>query len=329
MSGSENASPAPSQPGDDSPTSQVGGTPAEPDEITPAEPAEVTESAEETERHATAAELLGETRPARTRLGSLASERANRTWWDADADDYHRTHGEFLGVDSSEGEFVWCPEGLHEADVQLLGPVAGRDVLEIGCGSAPCTRWLDGRGARAVGLDVSEGMLRRGLAAMDAAGRRVPLVQAGAENLPFPDASFDIVCSAFGGVPFVADSARVMREVARVLRPGGRWVFSVNHPMRWIFADDPGEQGLVAMFSYFDRTPYVEFDAEGEAVYAEHHRTIGDRVRELVAAGLELYDIVEPEWPEHLDREWGQWSPLRGEIFPGTAIFCSRKPERA
>lgn len=282
---------------------------------------------DEAARHADAQTILGETRPTRTRLGSLESERANRVWWDADTDDYHRTHGEFLGVDSAAGEFVWCPEGLHEGDVQLLGPVTGRDVLELGCGSAPCARWLAGQGARAVGLDISMGMLQRGRAAMAASGPTVPLVQAGAENLPFADASFDIVCSAFGAVPFVADSARVMREVARVLRPGGRWVFSVNHPMRWIFPDDPGEPGLVAMFPYFDRTPYVEVDATGRATYAEHHRTVGDRVRELVAAGLEVYDIVEPEWPEHLDREWGQWSPLRGSIFPGTAIFCSRKPD--
>ncbi|MFD6883190.1 MULTISPECIES: class I SAM-dependent methyltransferase [unclassified Rhodococcus (in: high G+C Gram-positive bacteria)] len=281
------------------------------------------------ERHASANALLGTAKVGRLRLGSRDSERASRAWWDADAEDYHRTHGEFLGVDSAAGEFVWCPEGLHEGDVHLLGDIAGRDVLEIGCGSAPCARWLAEHGAHPVGLDISMAMLERGLAAMDATDtpreRRVPLVQAGAENLPFADGSFDVVCSAFGAVPFVADSAQVMREVARVLRPGGRWVFSVNHPMRWIFPDDPTEKGLVAMFPYFDRTPYVELDDAGTATYVEHHRTIGDRVRELVGAGLEVYDIIEPEWPEHLDREWGQWSPLRGEYFPGTAIFCSRK----
>ncbi|MGV9950264.1 MULTISPECIES: class I SAM-dependent methyltransferase [Rhodococcus] len=279
------------------------------------------------DRHAHAQSVLGATRAGRARLGTRASERASRTWWDADAADYHRTHGEFLGVDSAEGEFVWCPEGLHEGDVHLLGDVAGKDVLELGCGSAPCARWLAGRGARAVGLDISMGMLARGLTAMDRGGPRVPLVQAGAEDLPFPDASFDIACSAFGAVPFVADSARVMREVARVLRPGGIWVFAVNHPIRWIFPDDPGERGLTAMLPYFDRTPYVEVDEAGVPTYVEHHRTVGDRVRELVAAGLEVRDIVEPEWPEGLDREWGQWSPLRGELFPGTAIFCSRKPD--
>ncbi|WP_280204207.1 class I SAM-dependent methyltransferase [Nocardia farcinica] len=280
------------------------------------------------ERHAQANAVLGTTGTARTRLGSAESERASRRWWDADADDYHRTHADFLGVDSSGGEFVWCPEGLHEGDMRLLGPdLTGKRVLEIGCGSAPCARWLAGQGAHAVGLDLSMGMLRRGLAAMARGGPRVPLVQAGAEALPFADASFDAACSAFGAVPFVADSARVMREVARVLRPGGRWVFSVNHPMRWIFPDDPGAAGLTATIPYFDRTPYVEVDAEGTPTYVEHHRTMGDRVREIVAAGLVLEDLIEPDWPEWLDREWGQWSPLRGEIFPGTAIFVTRKPD--
>lgn len=281
----------------------------------------------EHDRHAAAEAALGTAAVARAHIGSEDSQQASRAWWDADADDYHHTHGDFLGADSDAGEFVWCPEGLHEGDVHLLGEVAGRRVLEIGCGSAPCARWLVGQGAAAVGLDLSRGMLARGQAAMARGGPQVPLIQAGAEFLPFADESFDLACSAFGGVPFVADSAQVMREVARVLRPGGRWVFSVNHPMRWIFPDDPGPAGLVATMPYFDRTPYVEIDAEGVPTYVEHHRTIGDRVRELVAAGLVVDDIVEPDWPEWLDREWGQWSPLRGQLFPGTAIFCSHKPQ--
>ena len=274
------------------------------------------------EQHTQTLVAVGVVGVSRTRLDSATSQHASRTWWDADADEYHREHADFLGVDT--GEFVWCPEGLHEGDAHLLGDVAGSDILEVGCGSAPCSRWLDAAGARPVGLDLSRGMLARGLAAM-ADGRRVPLVQAGAEALPFADASFDLACSAFGAVPFVADSALVMREVARVLRPGGRWVFAVNHPVRWIFPDDPGPEGLVATLSYFDRSPYVEVDADGLPLYVEHHRTIGDRVREAVAAGFRVTDIVEPEWPEWLDREWGQWSPLRGQIFPGTAIFVCDK----
>ena len=117
-----------------------------------------------------------------------------------------------------------------------------------------------------------------------------------------------------------------MREVARVLRPGGRWVFAVNHPMRWMFSDDPGPDGLTVTQSYFDRTPYVEIDAAGVPTYVEHHRTLGDRIRDVVAAGLVLDDLVEPEWPEGRETVWGQWSPLRGALFPGTAIFVCRRP---
>jgi len=246
---------------------------------------------------------------------------ANRRWWDADAADYLAEHGDFLG----SADFVWCPEGLRESDAGLLGEVIGLRVLEVGCGSAPCARWLAAHGAQVVGLDLSAAMLLHAVRAACETGISVPLVQADAGRLPFADGSFDLACSAFGAVPFVADSAEVMREVARVLRPGGRWVFAVTHPLRWIFPDDPGKAGLTVAQSYFDRTPYVEVDRLRKPTYVEHHRTLGDRVREIVAAGLVLEDLVEPEWPADLHQQWGQWSPLRGALFPGTAIFCCRR----
>ena len=189
-----------------------------------------------------------------------------------------------------------------------------------------CSRWLRTRGAVPVALDLSGAMLGHAVAAAARTGVAVPLVQADAQRLPFASGSFDLACTAFGAVPFVADSAAVMREVARVLRPGGRWVFATTHPLRWVFPDDPGPAGLVARTPYFDRTPYVEVDETGEPTYVEHHRTLGDRVRELVAAGLQLVDLVEPEWPAGHSRVWGQWSPLRGALVPGTAIYVAVKP---
>lgn len=243
--------------------------------------------------------------------------RANRRWWDGDADDYHAEHGAFLGL----ADFVWCPEGLREADAHLLGEVAGRRILEVGAGSAMCSRWLATQGARPTAVDLSSGMLRHARAGAAATGIDVPLVQADAQHLPFREAAFDVAFTAFGAVPFVADSARVMREVARVLRPGRRWVFATSHPFRWVFPDDPGPLGLTATMSYFDRTPYVEFDQHGETTYVEHHRTLGDRVAEINAAGFRLVAVIEPEWPAELTQEWGQWSPLRGAILPGTAIY--------
>jgi SAM-dependent methyltransferase len=251
------------------------------------------------------------------------SRAASRFWWDNQADAYLDEHGAFLG----DARFVWCPEGLSESEAGLLGDVRDRRVLEVGCGAAQCARWLLSAGADPVGVDLSSAMLLRGREVGAATGLAVPLVQADATHLPFADASFDVACSAYGAVPFVADSAAVMAEVARVLRPGGRWVFSVTHPVRWSFPDDPGPAGLVAHESYWDRLPYVEQGQTGRATYVEHHRTIGDRIREIRAAGLTLVDLVEPEWPADLTRTWGAWSPLRGRVIPGTAIFVCEKPD--
>ena len=184
--------------------------------------------------------------------GPQESARANRLWWDAAATEYYAEHGAMLG----DADFLWCPEGLREADAGLLGPVTGRDVLEIGCGAAQAGRWLVAQGARVTAFDVSHGQLRQARALNDASGVRVErLVQADAQALPFAAAAFDVVCSAFGALPFVADAPATLREAARVLRPGGRLVFSVTHPLRWAFPDDPGPAGLTVAQSYFDRTP--------------------------------------------------------------------------
>jgi SAM-dependent methyltransferase len=242
---------------------------------------------------------------------------ANRGWWDGDADAYHAEHGDFLGT----ADFVWAPERLREEDAHLLGDVRGRTVMEVGCGAAMCSRWLAARGAHPVAFDISAGMLRHARAGAAQTGLSVPLVQADAQHLPFRDDSFDVAFTSFGAIAFVADSARVMREVARVLKPAGRWVFSTTHPIRWAFPDDPGPAGLTASMPYWDRTPYVEHGVDGSATYVEHHRTLGDRIREISAAGMRLVDLIEPEWPEGHTQEWGQWSPLRGAILPGTAIY--------
>ena len=247
---------------------------------------------------------------------------ANRAWWDAEAVPYYAEHGEFLG----DGDLVWGPEGWREADLRLLEPLAGRDVLEIGAGAAQGARYLRTRGARVVATDLSGGMLAQARRIDGGAPDAVPLVQCDAVDLPFADASFDLVFTAYGAVPFVADTARLMRQAARVLRPGGRFVFSTTHPIRWAFPDVPGRAGLVADRSYFDRTPYVEQGDDGRATYVEHHRTLGDRVRELVDAGLRLDDLIEPEWPTDNESEWGGWSPTRGRILPGTAIFVTSLP---
>ena len=249
------------------------------------------------------------------------SRRANGPDWDRYADEYQLTHGAFLG----DAGFVWGPEGLTEDEARVLGPpgsLTGRDVLELGSGAGQCSRWVVAQGGRAVGLDLSWRQLQHGRRLDEETGTAVPSVLATATQLPFVDGCFDVVFCSFGALQFVADIEAAVAETARVLRPGGRFAFSITHPTRWMFPDDPGEAGLTASQSYWDRTPYVEVDDEtGEVTYVEHHRTLGDWVALLAGAGFALTTLLEPEWPEGHDRVWGGWSAVRGRVTPGTAVL--------
>ena len=265
------------------------------------------------------------TRVSGERIGHPEPPPAQRRWWDLEAVPYYAEHGAFLG----DRNFVWGPEGWTEDELRLLAPAGltpREPVLEIGSGAAQCARWLRNQGVAALASDLSAGMLSR---ARDIDGEHadaLPLIQCDGARLPFADASFGTVFTAYGVLPFVADSARVVREVARVLVPGGRFVFSTTHPIRWVFPDEPGPAGLQAQQSYWDTRPYVERDHRGRVTYVEHHRTLGERIREIVAAGLVVSDLLEPTWPERNEQEWGGWSPLRGSVIPGTAIFVCDKP---
>lgn len=246
------------------------------------------------------------------------SRLANGADWDRYADEYQATHGEYLG----DAGFLWGPEGLTEAEAGVLGPVADRDVLEVGSGAGQCSRWVRGQGGRSFGLDLSHRQLQHSRRIDEETGVVVPSVRGTATHLPFRDDSFDVVFCSFGALQFVADIDRAVAETARVLRPGGRFAFSITHPTRWMFPDDPTIEGLTATQSYWDRTPYVEVDdSTGATAYAEHHRTLGDWVRILSGAGFRITTLLEPEWPERNDRLWGGWSRVRGRLTPGTAVF--------
>jgi SAM-dependent methyltransferase len=256
-------------------------------------------------------------------VGEDETRRANRRDWDAYADEYQSTHGAFLG----DVGFVWGPEGLTEEHLGVLGDprrLRGCRVLELGSGGGQCSRWLRDRGALAYGLDLSERQLQHARRLDAQTGIAVPSVCATATTLPFADAVFEMVFSSFGALQFVADGAAMVGEVARVLRPeGGRFAFSITHPVRWAMPDDPGPEGLSVVSSYWDRTPYVEEDDAGVVRYVEHHRTLGDWVELLDDAGFTLRRLLEPQWPDGLDRVWGGWGPLRGRLLPGTAIFSA------
>jgi SAM-dependent methyltransferase len=113
----------------------------------------------------------------------------------------------------------------------LLGNVAGRCVLDLGCGSGENSLLLARRGASVIGVDISESLLalaRQRLAVNGCAGAPVHFLPASAHRLPIPDASVDVVLGI--AILHHLDLDATSREVFRVLRPGGRAIF--EEPVR-------------------------------------------------------------------------------------------------
>jgi SAM-dependent methyltransferase len=153
----------------------------------------------------------------------------NREAWDARSPEYQALHRETLG----RPEPRWGMWQIPEAELGILGDVAGKDVLEYGCGAAQWSILLAQEGARPVGLDNSSRQLEHARTLMAEAGVEFPLVHASAGEAPLEDAAFDVVFCDHGAMTF-ADPYVTVPESARLLRPGGLLAFSHTTPLATI-----------------------------------------------------------------------------------------------
>jgi ubiquinone/menaquinone biosynthesis C-methylase UbiE len=171
--------------------------------------------------------------PKERRRGRAGHVRRNQDHWDRDSRSYDRRFAPVLGGAKAMGWGLWR---IPESRLRLLGPPRGRSILEVGCGAARWSRALAQRGARTVGLDLSQAQLHRAQELTPNGQRHLPLVHGSAEELPFRDGSFDIVFADWGATTF-SDPRRTVPECARVLREGGAFVFVTAHPIRFLAFD--------------------------------------------------------------------------------------------
>jgi SAM-dependent methyltransferase len=124
-------------------------------------------------------------------------------------------------------EITWGLWGTPDAELNLIGDVDGLDVIELGCGTAYFSSWLARRGAHVVGVDPTPAQLETARRMQRETGIEFELIEGIGEDVPKPDASFDLVLSEYGASIW-ADPDRWIPEAARLLRPGGRLVFLCN-----------------------------------------------------------------------------------------------------
>jgi SAM-dependent methyltransferase len=209
----------------------------------------------------------------------------NRQTWDAQSAEYQATHGPQL---AASGGMAWGVWQLPESELEVLGDVREKDVLELGCGAAQWSIALHAMGARVTGLDNSSAQLEHARALMAQAGADFPLVHSSAEATPLADASFDVIFCDHGGMAF-ADPQRTIPEAARLLRPGGLLAFSMNTPildLAWAPGEEHPSERLAS--DYWDlRT--VEEPGEPVAFQLPY----GTWVRLFRESGFVIEDLIE------------------------------------
>jgi SAM-dependent methyltransferase len=190
-------------------------------------------------------------------------------------------------------EISWGIWGVDESAVNVLGDVAGLDVVELGCGTAYFSSWLARRGARPVGVDVTPAQLETARRMMAETGIAFPLVEADAAETGLPPASFDLALSEYGASIWV-DPYRWVPEAARLLRPGGRLVFLRNSTLAVLCApDDPDEPvGETLRRPQFGMHRF-EWPEGGVEFQLGH----GEWIDVLRSSGFEIERLVEVQAP--------------------------------
>jgi SAM-dependent methyltransferase len=177
----------------------------------------------------------------------------------------------------------------------LPDDLAGKDAIELGCGTAYVSAWMARRGARVVGIDNSEAQLATARRLQREHGVEFPLIHGNAETVPYPDASFDFAISEYGACLW-ADPYRWVPEASRLLRPGGRLVFLLNSCLMTLCMPD---EGGVAATNQLVRPLFGLHRQEWPGdPGVEFHLSHGDWLRLLRRSGFEIEDLVEVRAPE-------------------------------
>jgi SAM-dependent methyltransferase len=210
-------------------------------------------------------------------------------------------------------DITWGMFGPSDSELGVLGDVAGKDVIELGCGTAYFGARLAKRGARVTGIDITPAQLDTARRVSEETGIAMELIEGNAEDVPLPDESFDLAVSEYGASIW-CDPYKWIPEAARLLRPGGELVFLCNSPLVILCSPDEGKVGEKLLRPQFGMHR-MEWPGEDEGV--EFHLGHGDMLRLLRDSGFDVeglweiqasesaedhryYDFVSAEWA----RKW-------------------------
>ncbi|GAA3206482.1 class I SAM-dependent methyltransferase [Dactylosporangium siamense] len=171
--------------------------------------------------------------------------------------------------------------------LRMLGDLQGQRVLDAGCGNGYLSRILARRGAQIVGVEPGQSQFEFAVEQETSAPQGIQYVQADLCALPDLGAPFDAVVSSMV-LPAVPDWTGAMRACVQALKPGGLFVFTVNHPcyeQLWPTWRQHGE--------YRTARYLAEYEIPGPSG-VDFHRTIATYLNQLISLGCHLTELAEP-----------------------------------
>ena len=242
--------------------------------------------------------------------------RHNREYWTAQAPDYAERGRRNWAQDAPD----WGIWAIPEAELRVLPDVDGLDVVELGCGTAYWSAWLARRGARPVGVDVTPAQLATARELQAEHGLEFPLIEASAEAVPLPDASFDLAFSEYGASLWCEPEAWI-GEAARLLRPGGHLVFLTNSVLAAMCIPDEGPAADRLVRGQREINPLRYAGEEGVEFHLGHGEWIELlRTYDFIVSGLtELFAPADAE-PTRFD-----WMPVEwARRWPVEEVWTAR-----
>ena len=204
--------------------------------------------------------------------------------WDEVAADYHKTVGET--GDSYHRTYV------NPVIFEILGDIEGSSILDLACGQGYLSRILARKGAKVIGIDLSEKMLEIAQASEESEPLGVKYYRCNSGNMSeIPNSSMDYIVSTFG-FHDIKEIESTIDECSRVLKNGGRFVFAIPHPFTYARREQD-EGGYFLKMRHYMSIREIPHPKYKETDVIAFHRPLSYYFDKLFSVGFQMFAFRE------------------------------------